>query len=1129
MLKKFFVFSSLATAIATPLISTFQSTNSSLNLDLRLQFQNQTTKREHYDTSQEFLKKIKNNKITKTTNQEFENFKIQDYSNFFFNKITYLNDSLFYKPNTLPNLNEQINLSLANINQKLYDDFMEKTKTHFDGINRFMKIKKMQPYGSRYVALYADGLRPKSDYDSSEAAPPRTYNLVQPSSNYYPTLKTVKTGPSFWQNVKDEEILIRYEIIENNATWWMQWHDFSSNVWYQNTKNKTYNKFEIKFKNNDEIFEFDGLTKNREILLPRLIYTSPNSSEVQFTTGLANLEKIPYSKMQDRTYYTYQRFGLSYNGEVVPEVRINPNNMQMINVNLTDEINIDNETLGWYIKMIPGKLAKLVDQGAYLQEKRDLINQYHYWRNKSSYKNAYEAVKNNIRLNLKNPVTDKETIVNRVNKITQHNFQIPEKFITNVLDFTVSNSAVKYFNQYEGVENLILNKLRLDPQSGVKSKVKPETNVYDVNDIENVNLHFTLDRDFLTVLNSLDNLNKIKLKLIDQPDSDEKQQALKILNSLKINPETIDRFLNDNTDTANIIKTINDHQDTSFTSILLMIKKVLDDDLLVTPEKLMFYHDLPQIIDEYLTYTDIEADVDYGNEQFVKEKLFFNREFKKINVDRSTAVNFLANSSDNVTTIKIKDIKISTNNSYFRLNKNLNPKSLLKNYPINNTFVVTDNMLIYNLNYRNDYADITFKQQGLNAFKITSTVDHKGLKAKNYRDNPDDETNKQNLIVTLQNELNSSDTLPIIWKENVEILGNKSLKKTEYKEALENKLTELGIKPQSFANTFFAVVGIKNSNDLRTMGDKMNSEISPNRMWFIARSETQANLRYYLVKYQALKKPVQQNKIRFDSSLKNKQLQLIVNLDDYEDIINWSFSVDSFNCIKNQQIWKIPENEHYELNVNQLDSNIWTNLESALNKLGLGINNKSSYFDYSTNSFHVTLIKLKNDSDISFDTKTSKPEYAGIIENEKQYYLSYKINDSILDKIAIELKIKKYSSNLTSEVEVLVDKNFNEFSNEIYIKPFREQIEKDITKLLEKKFNHSDWKITGLDFTNEDKNVALTTPAPTTEKFDNQEGKKSFPLVGVIVGLSILLMTAGFVVWIILFKKKNGRWPLFKK
>lgn len=104
----------------------------------------------------------------------------------------------------------------------------------------------------------------------------------------------------------------------------------------------------------------------------------------------------------------------------------------------------------------------------------------------------------------------------------------------------------------------------------------------------------------------------------------------------------------------------------------------------------------------------------------------------------------------------------------------------------------------------------------------------------------------------------------------------------------------------------------------------------------------------------------------------------------------------------------------------------------------------------------MTLIKLKNDSDISFDTKTSKPEYAGIIENEKQYYLSYKINDSILDKIAIELKIKKYSSNLTSEVEVLVDKNFNEFSNEIYIKPFREQIEKDITKLLEKKFNHSD-------------------------------------------------------------------------
>lgn len=70
------------------------------------------------------------------------------------------------------------------------------------------------------------------------------------------------------------------------------------------------------------------------------------------------------------------------------------------------------------------------------------------------------------------------------------------------------------------------------------------------------------------------------------------------------------------------------------------------------------------------------------------------------------------------------------------------------------------------------------------------------------------------------------------------------------------------------------------------MGDKMNSEISPNRMWFIARSETQANLRYYLVKYQALKKPVQQNKIRFDSSLKNKQLQLIVNLDDSEDIIN---------------------------------------------------------------------------------------------------------------------------------------------------------------------------------------------------------------------------------------------------
>lgn len=884
------------------------------------------------------------------------NFYISDFKNIAKEKIVFPNLTSFYNPSDEQVLQNQINKSINNLYSIILENLKKQINFYIKDLNNTIRITSIKPKIQWTQANGTFDTRyPSSDPNSSTALGNQIYYTYQ-SQGYKTIVTPVSSPPTNWNYVDDNDVEIQYNCYDKN---WnaktTDWHKVPNNLNFIPTDSQKYNWAKIRLANDHSIdfslktFNYDNewmyqsneikdLDKNKKVNF-NVADSGGSTSTIIKKEGIVSAKKFYRSVIQ-------------IEAEFMPQIKFNEKTFEISNK--IDEVLIKNEAKYIYLTIDKkGQNQSIIDAKTFKNTKEKILNYLDELVNNKYYKkiiNQYLNKKNNEVLT---KLKVEENTISAKYGIKQYHYKIPEEIVTTYNTYFVNKNENKLTEiyKYKGIANLIANKLRLDPNYGVKFKTSKQ--VYKNGDENKVGLKFKLEDDFVNGIKEIKKINKI-IKQLKEPEDN---QFKNLLINFKINSENAKKIFELKKEKNKYLEAIKNFDLSNNDELVSKIQKIISDSNKGLDESIInFYHELPDLVDDLLEQVTIKADIKYSDNTIIKTNLFELGKFKFIDIE-DLKYNNQKNISNNTVQITLSNIYFD-NQIYKSENiDKVNYNELLEEYGQNNTIISNLNYLTYQIYYRKNFKNIDHINSNALDFKINSNIDNYGFLASDYFNNYL-ESNKKDLIKSaIQNNLNSSSGSLIIDPKEIEIIDKKSLDKNkEFNQNLNELIDkyQINLNPNDKTGTFYAIVKIKNSNDLKFFKANDNSEIYPNSLWFLKQDELNLNIRYYLVKLYASKKNFNLNDFEIQTDL-NK----IVFKNDENEIFNLNLEKDEFDKTNNIQNLKLPEDKYLKIEFdNETSANLINKIELSLTKFNILLNTNKSFFDFSNKSLHLEIFTL---------------------------------------------------------------------------------------------------------------------------------------------------------------------------
>lgn len=1048
------------------------------------------------------------------------NFYISDFKNIAKEKIVFPNLTSFYNPSDEQVLQNQINKSINNLYSIILENLKKQINFYIKDLNNTIRITSIKPKIQWTQANGTFDTRyPSSDPNSSTALGNQIYYTYQ-SQGYKTIVTPVSSPPTNWNYVDDNDVEIQYNCYDKN---WnaktADWHKVPNNLNFIPTDSKKYNWAKIRLANDHSIdfslktFNYDNewmyqsneindLDKNKKVNF-NVADSGGSTSTIIKKEGIVSAKKFYRSVIQ-------------IEAEFMPQIKFNEKTFEISNK--IDEVLIKNEAKYIYLTIDKkGQNQSIIDAKTFKNTKEKILNYLDELVNNKYYKKIINQYLNNKNNEVLTKLKVEENTISAKYGIKQYHYKIPEEIVTTYNTYFVNKNENKLTEiyKYKGIANLIANKLRLDPNYGVKFKTSKQ--VYKNGDENKVGLKFKLEDDFVNGIKEIKKINKI-IKQLKEPEDN---QFKNLLINFKINSENAKKIFELKKEKNKYLEAIKNFDLSNNDELVSKIQKIISDSNKGLDESIInFYHELPDLVDDLLEQVTIKADIKYSDNTIIKTNLFELGKFKFIDIE-DLKYNNQKNISNNTVQITLSNIYFD-NQIYKSENiDKVNYNELLEEYGQNNTIISNLNYLTYQIYYRKNFKNIDHINSNALDFKINSNIDNYGFLASDYFNNYL-ESNKKDLIKSaIQNNLNSSSGSLIIDPKEIEIIDKKSLDKNkEFNQNLNELIDkyQINLNPNDKTGTFYAIVKIKNSNDLKFFKANDNSEIYPNSLWFLKQDELNLNIRYYLVKLYASKKNFNLNDFEIQTDL-NK----IVFKNDENEIFNLNLEKDEFDKTNNIQNLKLPEDKYLKIEFdNETSANLINKIELSLTKFNILLNTNKSFFDFSNKSLHLEIFTLNKLN--KKNNKTSNLQIYSINKNlkEKIIEINYVLDNTQIKKIKInyEIDIKNQLIHL---------KNLNKFNKdliEIYYEPFKIKINQEITKQLNEIIQAKDENISVKTFDinlfeNPDSEIKIEK---NNNSFTNNQ-KENNNLFKILLGILIpcIFIAIGLIIYLVKKKKIKSK------
>lgn len=1048
------------------------------------------------------------------------NFYISDFKNIAKEKIVFPNLTSFYNPSDEQVLQNQINKSINNLYSIILENLKKQINFYIKDLNNTIRITSIKPKIQWTQANGTFDTRyPSSDPNSSTALGNQIYYTYQ-SQGYKTIVTPVSSPPTNWNYVDDNDVEIQYNCYDKN---WnaktADWHKVPNNLNFIPTDSKKYNWAKIRLANDHSIdfslktFNYDNewmyqsneindLDKNKKVNF-NVADSGGSTSTIIKKEGIVSAKKFYRSVIQ-------------IEAEFMPQIKFNEKTFEISNK--IDEVLIKNEAKYIYLTIDKkGQNQSIIDAKTFKNTKEKILNYLDELVNNKYYKKIINQYLNNKNNEVLTKLKVEENTISAKYGIKQYHYKIPEEIVTTYNTYFVNKNENKLTEiyKYKGIANLIANKLRLDPNYGVKFKTSKQ--VYKNGDENKVGLKFKLEDDFVNGIKEIKKINKI-IKQLKEPEDN---QFKNLLINFKINSENAKKIFELKKEKNKYLEAIKNFDLSNNDELVSKIQKIISDSNKGLDESIInFYHELPDLVDDLLEQVTIKADIKYSDNTIIKTNLFELGKFKFIDIE-DLKYNNQKNISNNTVQITLSNIYFD-NQIYKSENiDKVNYNELLEEYGQNNTIISNLNYLTYQIYYRKNFKNIDHINSNALDFKINSNIDNYGFLTSDYFNNYL-ESNKKDLIKSaIQNNLNSSSGSLIIDPKEIEIIDKKSLDKNkEFNQNLNELIDkyQINLNPNDKTGTFYAIVKIKNSNDLKFFKANDNSEIYPNSLWFLKQDELNLNIRYYLVKLYASKKNFNLNDFEIQTDL-NK----IVFKNDENEIFNLNLEKDEFDKTNNIQNLKLPEDKYLKIEFdNETSANLINKIELSLTKFNILLNTNKSFFDFSNKSLHLEIFTLNKLN--KKNNKTSNLQIYSINKNlkEKIIEINYVLDNTQIKKIKInyEIDIKNQLIHL---------KNLNKFNKdliEIYYEPFKIKINQEITKQLNEIIQAKDENISVKTFDinlfeNPDSEIKIEK---NNNSFTNNQ-KENNNLFKILLGILIpcIFIAIGLIIYLVKKKKIKSK------
>lgn len=1060
------------------------------------------------------LKKI--SLIVQRSDPKKINFYISDFNNIAKEKIVFPNTTAFYDPSDEQVLQNQINKSINNLYSILLQNLKNQINFYIKDLNNTIRITSIKPKIQwTQVSGTFDTRYPSTNPNSSIALGNQIYYTYQFQG--YKTIATpVASPPTNWNYVEDDNVEIQYNYSDSNLnSKTADWHRVPNNLNFIPNGLRNYNWARIRLAEDHSInfslntfnnrntwmwqpYEINELDKNKKL----------NFNVSESGSSVSNIIKKEGIVKRKRFY----RSVIQIEAEFMPQIRFDENTFQISNK--IDEVLIKNEEKYIYLTIDKkNQNEAAVDPKTFKNIKEKILNYLDELINNKYYKKIISQYLNKKNNEILTPLKIEENIISSKYEVKQYHYKIPEELYTTYNSYFVNKNKnqLNKIYKYKGIANLIANKLRLDPNYGVKFKTSKQ--VYKNGDENKIGLKFKLDDNFANGIKEIKNINQLIKELKEPEDT----QFKNLLINFKIDYQQAKKIFELKKEKNKYLEAIKNF-DLSNNQMLLKIQKIINDSNKALDEDMInFYHELPDLVNDLLEQVTIKADIRYSDGNAIKTNLFELNKFKFINVE-----DIKYNSQLNISNNKVE---ISISNIYFEnqiyKSENINSidyNRLLEGFGQNNTFISNTNSLIYQLYYRKDFKNINHVNLNKTDFEINSNIDNYGFLATDYFDKFLESSKKDLIKSTLQNNLNSPIGNLIIDSKEIQIIDKKSLTNNkEFNQNLNQIVNDYAIdlNPDDKTGSFYAIVQIKNSNDLSFFEAKNNSEIYPYSLWFLKQDELNLNIRYYLVKLYASKKIININEIDFELNSDENKISFIRRND---KIIDLNLEKDEFGNLNEIQNLKIPDNKYLEIKFdNELNGNLINRLELSLIKANILLNTNESFFNFNNKSLHLEIFKLSN-----LKTKNLNLQINSINKNlnEKTIEINYTLNNKKIKKIKInyEIDIKNQIINL---------KNLDSFNKEIikiYYEPFKLKINQTIAEQLNQivKTKNQNMYVENFDinlFQNPSNQIKIKKN--DSKSIVNEKIKNNLIEILLSVLIPVLLIAISSIIYI--FKKKKQK------
>lgn len=1046
------------------------------------------------------------------------NFYISDFKNIAKEKIIFPNLTSFYNPSDEQVLQNQINKSINNLYSIILENLKKQINFYIKDLNNTIRITSIKPK-IQWVQTNGtfDTRYPSNDPNSSIALGHQIYYTYQ-AQGYKTIVTPVSSPPKNWNYVDDNDVEIQYNCYDKN---WnaktTDWHKVPNNLNFIPTDSKKYNWAKIRLANDHSInFSLKTFNYGNEWMRqPNEINDLDKNKKVNFNVGDSGDSTSTIIKKEGIvSAKKFYRSVIQIEAEFMPQIKFNEKTFEISNK--IDEVLIKNEAKYIYLTIDKkGQNQSIIDAKTFKTTKEKIINYLDELVNNKYYKkiiNQYLNKKNNEVLT---QLKVEENIISSKYGIKQYHYKIPEEIVTTYNTYFVNKNENKLSNiyKYKGIANLIANKLRLDPNYGVKFKTSKQ--VYKNGDENKVGLKFKLEDEFVDGIKEIKKINKM-IKQLKEPE-DNKFKNLLI--NFKINSENAQKIFELKKEKNKYFEAIKNFDLSNSHELVYKIQKIISDSNKILDEDMInFYHELPDLVDDLLEQVTIKADIKYSDNTIIKTNLFELGKFKFIDIE-----DIKYNNQENISNNKVQ---ISLLNIYFEnqiyKSENIGKidyNELLKEYGQNNTIISNINSLTYQIYYRKNFKNIGHINSKNPEFKINFNIDNYGFLATDYFNNYLEDTKKDLIKSTIQNNLNSSNGNLIINSKEIEIIDKKSLiENKEFNQNLNQLIDkyQINLNPNNKTGSFYAIVKIKNSNDLKFFKANDNSEIYPNSLWFLKQDELNLNMRYYLVKFYASKKILSINDSKIQTDL-NK----IAFVNDGSEIFKLNLEKNEFNEISNIQNLKIPEDKYLKIEFdNETSAHLINQIELSLAKFNILLNTNKSFFDFNSKSLHLEIFKLNDLKQKNNETFNLQIHSINKNLKEKIIEINYTLDSAQIKKIEInyEIDIKNQLIHLKNSSK------FNKDLIQIYYEPFKIKINQEITKQLNQIIQAKDQNMSVKNFDinlfeNPDNEIKIEK---NNNNFINNQ-KENNNLIKILLGVLIpcIFIAIGSIIY--LFKKKKQK------